>query len=53
VAAIKDDVLARKIAEKIGQDIIAVAAKSGIKKAVEQLGVKNSDLLKNAEDIFK
>lgn len=53
VVAMKDDLLARKIAERIGQDIIAAAAKSGIKKAVEQLGVKNLDALQNAEDIFK
>ena len=42
----KDDVLARKIAEKIGQDIILAASKGGIKKAAEQLGVKNLDDLK-------
>jgi hypothetical protein len=53
VIGMKDDVLARRIAERIGQDIMATAARSGIQKAVEQLGVKNLDILKNAEDIFK
>lgn len=52
VTGMKDDVLARKIAEKIGQDIILAASKGGIKKAAEQLGVKNLDELKNM-DIFK
>ncbi|MGI8494018.1 MAG: hypothetical protein ACR2L1_01735 [Pyrinomonadaceae bacterium] len=53
VTAMKDDVLARKIAEKIGQDIIAAASKGGIKKAAESLGVNDADIIKNAEDIFK
>ncbi|MGI8639646.1 MAG: hypothetical protein ACR2MG_06795 [Pyrinomonadaceae bacterium] len=47
VIAVKDEVLARKIAEKIGQDLIAIAKKGGIKKAGEQLGIPN------LEDIFK
>lgn len=53
VTAMKDDALARKIAEKIGQDIIAAASKGGIKKAAETLGVSDADIIKNAEDIFK
>lgn len=54
IVAMKDDVLAQKIAEKIGQEIIAFAAKGGIKKAGEQLGVPNADqLLKNVQNIFK
>lgn len=54
IVALKDDALAQNIAEKIGQEIIAVAAKGGIKKAGEQMGVKNLDeILKNAKDIFK
>lgn len=52
VVAMKDDVLARKIAEKIGQDLIAAAAKGGIKKAAEQFGLKNLEALENM-DIFK
>ena len=52
VIGLKDEVLARKIAEKIGQDLLAAAAKSGIKKAAEQFGVKNLEELQNM-DIFK
>lgn len=54
ITGMKDEVLARKIAERIGQDIIAAASKGGIRKTAEQLGVKNIDELKNAiGDIFK
>lgn len=53
VVGMKDEILARSIAEKIGQEIIAVASKGGVKKAAEQLGVKDLDAIKNAEDIFK
>jgi hypothetical protein len=54
VVAIKDEVLARSVAEKIGQDLISVAQKGGVKKAGEQLGVSNlEEVLKKAEDIFK
>lgn len=54
VSAVKDDVLARRIAEKIGQDLIAVAQKDGIKKVGEKLGVSNlEDILKNSGEIFK
>lgn len=54
VVAVKDEVLARRIAEKIGQDLISVAQKGNLKKAGEQLGVSGlEDVLKKAEDIFK
>ena len=54
VTALKDDVLAQKIAEKIGQEVIALASKNGVKKAGEQFGMPNADqLLKNVQDIFK
>lgn len=54
VVAVKDEQLATRIAQKIGQEIIAVAAKGGIKKAGETLGIKNlQDLLNQAEDILK
>jgi hypothetical protein len=52
VTGLKDDVLARKMAEKIGQDIIAAAQKGGLKKAAEQFGVKNLDE-QRITDIFK
>ncbi len=54
VIAVTDEVLARRIAEKIGQDLIAVAQKGSVKKAGEQLGVSNlEEVLKKAEGIFK
>lgn len=54
IVAIKDEVLARRVAEKIGQDLIAAAQKGGLRKAGEQLGVSGlEDVLKKAEDIFK
>lgn len=54
VVAIKDEVLARRVAEKIGQDLIAAAQKGSLRKAGEQLGVSGlEDVIKKAEDIFK
>jgi len=54
VIAVKDEVLARRVAEKIGQELIAGAKSGGVKKAGEQLGVSNlQDVLKKADDIFK
>ena len=54
VVAVKDEVLARRIAEKVGQDLISVAQKDGIKKVGEKLGVSNlEDILKNSGKIFK
>ncbi len=54
VIALKDEVLARRIAEKVGQDLISIARKDGIKKVGEQIGVSNlEDILKNSDKIFK
>lgn len=54
VAAIKDERLARQIAEKIGQELITAASKDGLKKAGEKLGVQGwGDVMKKLEDIFK
>ena len=53
VVAVKDEILARRIAERIGQDLITGAKSGALKKAGEQLGVSNlEDALKNA-DILK
>jgi hypothetical protein len=41
VVGVKDELLATKIAEKVGQTIIALATKSGINSAGEKLGIKN------------
>jgi hypothetical protein len=54
VVAVKDEVLARRVAEKVGQDLILAAQKGSLRKAGEQLGVSGlDDVLKKAEDIFK
>lgn len=54
VIAVKDEVLAKRIAETVGQEIIATARKGGIQKAGEQLGVGNlQDLMKQLDGIFK
>lgn len=54
VIAIKDEPLARRIAEKIGQELIAASTKGSVKKAGEKLGVQNlQDVMKKMEDIFK
>lgn len=54
VVGLKDEELAKQIAEKIGQEIIALAKNGGIGKAGANLGVENlQDVLKQAQDIFK
>lgn len=54
VIAVKDEQLATKVAQKVGQEIIAAATKGGIRKAGETLGIKNlQDLLNQAEDILR
>ncbi len=53
VIGVKDEILARRIAERIGQDLITGAKNGNLKKAGEQFGVSNlEDVLKNA-DVFK
>lgn len=54
VVGVRDEELARRIAEKIGQQIIVAANKGGIKGAGEQLGVQNlTNLIKELDGIFK
>jgi len=54
IVAVKDEALARRVAEKIGQELIAGAKSDGVKRAGEQLGVSNlEEVLKKADDIFK
>jgi hypothetical protein len=54
VVAIKDERLARQIAEKIGQELVAAASKDGMKKAGEKLGVQGwGDVMKKIEEIFR
>lgn len=54
VIGVKDEVLAKRIAETVGQEIITLAAKGSITKAGQQLGVENlQDTIKQLEGIFK
>lgn len=54
ITAIKDEKLAQKVAEKIGQQIIALAKKGSLEDAGKQLGVDNlGNILKSLNDIFK
>jgi hypothetical protein len=53
VVEVKDEELARKIAEQIGQQIIA-AANAGIDRTGDALGIPNlNEMLKKAEEVFK
>jgi hypothetical protein len=55
IIGVKDEQLATNIAQKIGQEIIAVATnKNGAGRAGKTLGVENlQEILKQAEDILK
>lgn len=54
VVAIKDEALARRIAETIGQELIAISTKEGLKKAKEKLNVPDlENMKKKLDDIFK
>ncbi|MEQ1763353.1 MAG: hypothetical protein ABL984_09445, partial [Pyrinomonadaceae bacterium] len=53
IVAVKDDKLATNIAQRVGQEIIAIAA-NGPNSGRSRLGVKNiNDLLNEAEKIFR
>ena len=54
VVGLKDEELARRIAEKIGQEIIAAAQQKNGNNPGRRLGVDNlQDLIKEAEGIFR
>lgn len=54
VVGLKDEELAKRIAEKIGQEIIALAKNGGNGKSGANLGVENlQEIMKQAQDIFK
>ncbi|NJM54342.1 MAG: hypothetical protein HC846_13755 [Blastocatellia bacterium] len=54
ITAIKDEKLAQKVAEKVGQQILALAKKGNILDAGKQLGIENTgEILKGLNDIFK
>lgn len=56
IVAVRDERLARRIAGKIGQEILGLARKRGtdeLEKAGKDLGIEDvNDLIKKAEDIF-
>jgi hypothetical protein len=54
IVSVKDEKLAQKIAEKIGQQLMALAAKGTLKDAENQLKIDNlGNILKGLNDIFK
>lgn len=53
IVAIKDEIIARRIAEKIGQEIIAAAKNGDVEKAGRQIGIQNLKDILNNSDIFK
>ena len=53
IVAIKDEVIARRIAEKIGQEVIAAAKSGDVEKAGRKIGIQNLQDILNNSDIFK
>ena len=53
IVAIKDEIIARRIAEKIGQEIITAAKSGDVEKAGRQIGIQNLKDILNNSDIFK
>jgi hypothetical protein len=54
IVAVRDEALATEIAQKVGQEIIAVATNGGVEKAGDKLGIKNlQTILAEAEEIFR
>jgi hypothetical protein len=54
VVGVKDEKLAKQIAEKVGQQIIFAASKGGLKRAGEEFDVQNlGDLMKEFDGVLK
>jgi hypothetical protein len=54
IIGMKDDKLATQIAQKVGQQILAIASKDGIENIGKQLGVNGfGDIMKQLEGVFK
>lgn len=54
VVEVKDERISRKIAEKVGQQLMTLASKGNLNQAGEVLGVENlGNLLKDLNNIFK
>ena len=54
IVGVRDEALATEIAQRVGQEIIAVASNGGAEKAGSRLGIANlQTLLEEAEEIFR
>ncbi len=54
IVGVRDEALATEIAQRIGQEIIAVAHNGGAQAAGDRLGIKNlTTILQQAEEIFR
>ncbi|MEO6333390.1 MAG: hypothetical protein ABIO91_00260 [Pyrinomonadaceae bacterium] len=54
IVGVRDEALATEIAQKVGQEIIAVASKGSAAAAGDRLGIKNlNTILQQAEEIFR
>jgi hypothetical protein len=54
IVSVRDEALATEIAQKVGEEIIAVASNGGASAAGERLGIRNLNLmLRQAEEIFR
>lgn len=54
IVGVRDEALATEIAQRVGQEIIAVAANGGVDAAGDRMGIKNLNLiLQQAEEIFR
>jgi hypothetical protein len=54
VVAIRDEALAQRIAQTVGQELIAISTRDGLKKAGEKLGVPDlENIRKKLDNIFK
>jgi hypothetical protein len=54
IVSVRDGALATEIAQKVGEEIIAVASNGGASAAGERLGIRNLNLiLRQAEEIFR
>ncbi|HUR98277.1 MAG TPA: hypothetical protein VMZ26_09465 [Pyrinomonadaceae bacterium] len=54
IVGMRDEALATEIAQKVGQEIIAVASNGGADAAGDRLGIRNlNTILQQAEEIFR
>ena len=54
IVGVRDEALATEIAQKVGQEIIAVASNGGANSAGDRLGIKDlNSLIEQAEEIFR